>query len=129
MHARLNHWFLPRDGHDGVHHSCLSKGNKISKLTSFVVLAFGLLFFPGLAPADEAGPIAACAQRDLQASTTIETHGAAQDVAARGLYGAAVAQQLARSACREGHTDEALALYDLIVTLDRPAPSEWSAIK
>ena len=101
--------------HDGV--SCPSKGNKMSDLPVFIVLA-GLLFFPGPAPADEAGPIAAsCAQRDLQASAMIETHGAAQDVAARGLYGAAVAQQLARSACREGHTDEALALYDLILTL------------
>jgi hypothetical protein len=36
-------------------------------LTSFIVLA-GLLFFPGPAPADEAGSIAAlCARRDLQA--------------------------------------------------------------
>ena len=93
-------------------------GKRMSKLPSFVILAFGLLFFPGVAPAAEAGPIAAsCAQRDLQATTMIETHGAAQDVAARALYGASMAQQLARSACREGHTNEALALYDLIFTL------------
>jgi hypothetical protein len=39
----------------------------MSNLTSFIVLA-GLLFFPGRAPADEAGSIAAlCARRDLQA--------------------------------------------------------------
>ena len=95
----------------------------MSKLSSFVVLAFGLSFFPGLVLADEAGLIAAaCAQRDLQATTTIEAHGAVQDVAGHGLYGAAVARQLARSACREGRTDEALALYDLIMTLG-PVPT------
>jgi pentatricopeptide repeat protein len=98
-------------------------GNKVSKLSSFVVLAIGLSFVPGLVLADEVGPIAAsCAQRDLQATTTIEAHGAVQDVAARGLYGAAVARQLARSACREGRSDEALALYDLIMTLG-PVPT------
>jgi hypothetical protein len=38
----------------------------MSNLTSFIVLA-GLLFFPGPAPADEAGSIAAlCARRDLR---------------------------------------------------------------
>jgi hypothetical protein len=47
-------------------HNWLSKRNKMSNLTSFIVLA-GLLFFPGPAPADEAGSIAAlCARRDLR---------------------------------------------------------------
>jgi hypothetical protein len=83
-----------------------------------IVLAIGASFCSGLALADEAGPIeASCAQRDYQATTMIARHGLAQDVAAPGLYGAAVARQLARSACRTGQTDEAMALYDLINTL------------
>jgi hypothetical protein len=88
------------------------------RIPFFIAFTLGLSVFPGLTLADEAGPImATCAQRDLQAFTMIETHVAAQDVAAPALYGAAVALEHARSTCREGHTDEALALYDFILTL------------
>jgi hypothetical protein len=88
------------------------------KPPSLVIVSLCLSLFPGLALADDMGSNStSCAERDVRATVMIERHGAAQDVTARGLYGAAVAQQLARSACREGRTDEGTALYDLIHTL------------
>ena len=58
-------------------------GKRMSKLPSFVILAFGLLFFPGVAPATEAGPIAAsCARRDLQALREAQEEITVRDIAA-----------------------------------------------
>lgn len=79
-------------------------------------IAFGCV--GGLALADQtSSSAAACAARDLQAITTIENHGVAQDVPSRSLYGAALTIERARAACRDGRLDEAVALYDLILTL------------
>ena len=51
------------------------------KFGSFIVLA--ILFFPGLSPADEAGPIAAlCARRDLQALREAQEEMTVRDIAA-----------------------------------------------
>jgi pentatricopeptide repeat protein len=85
---------------------------------NLLLIVGSMLVRSNVALADTIAPL--CALRDLRATTTIEMRGEAQDVPARGIYGAAVAQQLARSACRAGHTDEALALYDLIMTLEPP---------
>jgi len=59
--------------------------------------------------------ITQCALRDLQLVTSIEAHGAAQDVPATRLAEAFFALLNARRACAAGRIDEALAIYDGIV--------------
>ena len=59
--------------------------------------------------------ITQCALRDLQLVTSIEAHGAAQDVPAERLAAAFFALANARRACAAGRVDEALAIYDGIV--------------
>ena len=59
--------------------------------------------------------ITQCALRDLQLVTSIEAHGAAQDVPAKRLAEAFFALLNARRVCAAGRIDEALAIYDGIV--------------
>ena len=56
----------------------------------------------------------ACAERDLQYVILIERHGEAQDIAGEVLAQAFFTMTRARKACRQGHEQEALAIYDSI---------------
>ena len=56
----------------------------------------------------------ACAERDLQYVTLIERHGEAQDIAGEVLAQAFFTMVRARKACRQGHEQEAFAIYDSI---------------
>lgn len=58
-----------------------------------------------------------CASRDIAVIGLIEGHGEAGTLSADQLYGAALTQLRARSACNEGRVGEALALYDRILDL------------
>jgi len=53
-----------------------------------------------------------CAARDITFLWQIEDHGARQDVPGERLYAAFLTMLRARSACLDGQTAEALALYD-----------------
>jgi hypothetical protein len=57
----------------------------------------------------------ACASRDLKLMTTIEEHGAAQDISPEQLAGAAFTMMRARNACRQGHIADAINIYDGVV--------------
>ena len=80
---------------------CLSKGDKMSNLTSFIVLA-GLLFFPGPAPADEAAAL--CARRDLQALREAQEEMTVRDTAAATRLKESTLRQLLRGLPKEGRT-------------------------
>jgi hypothetical protein len=56
----------------------------------------------------------ACAERDLQYVILIERHGEAQDIAGEALAQAFFTMTRARKACRQGHEQEAFAIYDSI---------------
>jgi hypothetical protein len=56
----------------------------------------------------------ACAERDLQNVILIERHGEAQDIAGDVLAQAFFTMMRARRACRQGHEQDAFALYDTI---------------
>jgi hypothetical protein len=56
----------------------------------------------------------ACAERDLQYVILVERHGEAQDVASDVLAQAFFTMMRARKACRQGHEQDAFALYDTI---------------
>jgi hypothetical protein len=56
----------------------------------------------------------ACAERDLQYVVLIERHGEAQDIAGDVLAQAFFTMMRARKACRQGHEQDAFALYDTI---------------
>jgi hypothetical protein len=74
----------------------------MSNLTSFIVLA-GLLFFPGPAPADEAGSIAAlCARRDLQAVREAQQEMTVRDTAAATGIKESTLRQLLKGLGKEG---------------------------
>lgn len=77
------------------------------------LLACGLLLL-GANSAHTASIPAECATRDLQTLTHIEEHGQRQDVTSDRLAMAVSAMLVARSACLQGRTDAALAIYELI---------------
>jgi hypothetical protein len=80
--------------------------------TSLCVLAVGAaLAEPSHTLATE------CALRETKAITLIEDHGAAGDIPSDKLAAAGVTMFKARSTCYEGRVDEALALYDSILSL------------
>jgi hypothetical protein len=58
-----------------------------------------------------------CALKETAVITLIEDHGAAEDLPADRLGGAALTMLRARSACYEGRVGEALALYESIFEL------------
>jgi hypothetical protein len=58
-----------------------------------------------------------CALRETKAITLIEDHGAAGDIPSDKLAAAGVTMFKARSICYEGHVEEALALYDSVLSL------------
>ena len=62
-----------------------------------------------------------CALKETMVITLIEDHGAAEDVPADRLGGAALTMLRARSACYEGRVGEALALYESILDSGRVA--------
>jgi hypothetical protein len=80
-----------------------SRANKMSNLTSSIILA-GLLFFPVPAPADGAEPIAAlCARRDLQALREAQEEMTVRDTAAAtGIKEITLRQLLLKGLAREG---------------------------
>lgn len=61
------------------------------------------------------GGSTACASRDLNLVTTIEEHGAAQDISPEQLAGAAFTMMRARNACRQGHIADAINIYDSVL--------------
>lgn len=63
----------------------------------------------------EPGFPTACALREIRVITTIEDHGALQDVAAERLADATFKMLSARRTCYEGRVDVALKLYDDIL--------------
>jgi hypothetical protein len=56
----------------------------------------------------------ACAERDLQYVILLERHGEAQDIASDLLAQAFFTMMRARKACRQGHEQDAFAIYDTI---------------
>jgi hypothetical protein len=58
-----------------------------------------------------------CALREIKAITLIEDHGVAGDIPSDNLAAAGVTMFEARLICYEGRVDEALALYDSILSL------------
>jgi hypothetical protein len=56
----------------------------------------------------------ACAERDLQYVILVERHGEAQDIASEVLAQAFFTMMRARKACRQGHEQDAFAIYDTI---------------
>jgi hypothetical protein len=56
----------------------------------------------------------ACAERDLQHVILIERHGESQDIAGDVLAQAFFTMMRARKACRQGHEQDAFAIYDTI---------------
>jgi hypothetical protein len=80
----------------------LIQGNKMSNLTSFIVLT-GLLFFPGPAPANEAEPTAAlCARRGLQALREAQQEMTVRDIAAATGIKESTLRQLLKGLAKEG---------------------------
>src|SRR5262249_25201380 len=79
------------------------QGNKMSKLTFFIVLA-GLLFFPGPLPAGERDePTAAlCARRDLQALREAQEEMTVRDIAAATGIKESTLRQLLKGLAKEG---------------------------
>jgi hypothetical protein len=66
----------------------------------------------------QTGPFAmACALKETTIITLIEDHGAAEDLPSDRLAEAGLTMFRARGACYEGRVEEALALYDSILTL------------
>jgi hypothetical protein len=93
---------LDRSGWKAYFNHCLSKRNKMSNLTSFIVLA-GLLFFPGPAPADEAESIAAlCARPGLQALREAQEEMTVRDTAAATGIKESTLRQLLKGLPKEG---------------------------
>jgi hypothetical protein len=97
------HPFLRPHQSNHVNHNCSSRANKMSNLTSSIILA-GLLFFPVPAPADGAEPIAAlCARRDLQALREAQEEMTVRDTAAAtGIKEITLRQLLLKGLAREG---------------------------
>jgi hypothetical protein len=56
----------------------------------------------------------ACAERDLQYVILLERHGEAQDIPGEVLAQTFFTMMRARKACRQGHEQDAFALYDTI---------------
>ena len=82
--------------------NCLSKRNKMSNLTFFIVLA-GLLLFPGPTPAAETEPIAAlCARPGLQALREAQEEMTVRDTAAATRIKESTLRQLLKSLGKEG---------------------------
>ena len=75
-------WNRRRPKSRWIKHRLLIQGNKMSKLSFFIVLA-GLLLFPGPTPAAETDPIAAlCARPGLQALREAQEEMTIRDTAA-----------------------------------------------
>jgi hypothetical protein len=96
------HPFLRPQQSNHVDHNCLSGANKMSNLTSSIILA-GLLFFPVPAPADEVEPIAAlCARPGLQALREAQEEMTVRDTAAATGIKESTLRQLLKGLPKEG---------------------------
>ena len=81
---------------------CLSKGNKMSNLSFFIVLA-GLLLFPDPTPAAETEPITAlCARPGLQALREAQEEMTVRDTAAATGIKESTLRQLLKGLPKEG---------------------------
>ena len=83
----------------------------VLSVTALIASTFGAL------AGDTARPnltTRACAERDLQYVILLERHGEAQDIAGDVLAQAFFTMMRARKACRQGHEQDAFAIYDTI---------------
>src|SRR5215813_9620646 len=86
----------------GLNHRQLIRGNKMSNLSFFMVLA-GLLLFPGPTPAAETEPIAAlCSRSGLQALREAQEEMTVRDTAAATRIKESTLRQLLRGLPKEG---------------------------
>jgi hypothetical protein len=79
-------------------------------LIATVLLASGSLLAQSAAAASQI-----CAARDVKSVILIEDHGEANDIAASRLAEAGLMQMEARIACKEGRSEEGIAIYDKII--------------
>jgi hypothetical protein len=83
----------------------------VLSVTALIALSFGALAGDAVRPNLTTR---ACAERDLQYVILIERHGEAQDIPGDVLTQAFFTMMRARKACRQGHEQDAFALYDTI---------------
>jgi hypothetical protein len=118
---------IPRSAFSRICH--LGEENPMFKTSLIIAITLSLPAAGALAYDRTPSVSDRCAAQDLRASALIEDHGAVQTVPARTLYGATVVVQQARTACRNGHEGEALALYDLVLALDPTSDKTGSTRK
>ena len=95
-------WNRRRPKSRWIKHRLLIQGNKMSKLSFFIVLA-GLLLFPGPTPAAETDPIAAlCARPGLQALREAQEEMTVRDTAAATGIKESTLRQLLKGLPKEG---------------------------
>ena len=93
--------------------NALESNFRVATISAGIFLA--MLITSGTTLATESATSQACAARDVKALILIEDHGEANDIAARRLAEAGLMQMRARTACKEGQAEEAIAIYDEII--------------
>src|SRR5262245_5087202 len=86
----------------------------LTRVASFCASLALPLICHGTALATEATALQICAARDVKTVILIEDHGEANEIASSRIAEAGLMQMRARLACKDGRTDEGIAIYDEI---------------
>ena len=88
--------------------------DRLIRVSSFCASLALALINHGNTLASEAAAFQICAARDVKTVILIEDHGEANDIASSRIAEAGLMQMRARLACKDGRTEEGIAMYDEI---------------